>query len=142
MTEISWNFGGGKMDDRSTLEFHHIGVPVKGNRPGERSSSAYGMYTSDGHNKDIHIQFHRFDDGSILDKSIRETTHIAFKTDDIENYLKDKEIVMPLYEPFKGYKAAMVLLYGVPIEIIETSLSEREIWEDDHSGGVLYPDEK
>ena len=64
------------------------------------------------------------------------------KTDDIEDYLKDKEIIMPLYEPFKGYKVAMVLLDGVPIEIIETTLSEEEIWHDDHSGSVLYPDKE
>ena len=126
----------------SRLEFHHIGVPAGKVMPNERYSSLYGMYTSDGANKDLHIQFHRYDPDSILDKRIQNSTHIAFKTDDIEDYLKDKEIIMPLYEPFKGYKVAMVLLDGVPIEIIETTLSEEEIWHDDHSGSVLYPDKE
>ncbi|MDQ7097154.1 hypothetical protein REC12_26505 [Desulfosporosinus sp. PR] len=130
------------MDNESKLEFHHIGMPVKEERPHERYSSLYGMYTSDGSNKDIHIQFHRYDDDSILDKRIRETVHVAFKTKNIEDYLKGKEVIMPLYEPFKGYKVAMILLDGLPVEIIETTLSEKEIWEDDHSNSVLYPKEK
>ncbi len=123
------------------LEFHHIGVPTDKKLPNELYSSLYKMYTSDGSNQDIHIQFHRFDEGSSLDKRIQNSMHIAFKTDDIEKYISNKEVIMPLYEPFKGYKVAMVLLDGIPIEIIETSLSEKEIWEDDHSGSVLYPNE-
>jgi len=130
------------MSNQPKLEFHHIGVPTNKKSQNERYSSLYGMYTSDGSNGDIHIQFHRYDNDSILDKRIQSTMHIAFKIDHIEDYIKDKEIVMPLYEPFKGYKVAMILRDGVPIEIIETTLSEEEIWEDDHSGSVLYPDGK
>lgn len=124
------------------LEFHHIGVPVGEKQPNERYSSLYGMYTSDAPNRDIHIQYHRFDPDSTLDRHIREQTHIAFKVDHAEEYIRDKEVIMPLYEPFPGYKAAMVLLDGVPVEVIETTLSEEEIWHDDHSGGALYPDKK
>ena len=124
------------------LEFHHIGVPTEKVMPVERYSSLYGMYTSDGQNEDIHIQFHRYNKDSILDKRIQNSVHIAFKTDNIEEYLKGKEVIMPMYEPFEGYKVAMVLLDDVPIEIIETTLSEEEIWNGDHSGSVLYRENK
>ncbi|WP_303274965.1 hypothetical protein [Dialister hominis] len=47
---------------------------------------------------------------------------------------------MPLYEPFPGYRAAMILLDGCPVEIIETTLSEEGIWGKPHICTVLYPD--
>lgn len=124
----------------TALRFHHIGVPVSEPRPGERYSKLFDMYTSDGTNGDIHIQFHRFGPRCPLHPSIQTQVHVAFLTDDIESYLQGKTVVMPLYEPFPGYRAAMVLLDGCPVEIIETTLSEEEIWGDTHRHTVLYPD--
>ncbi|SDT48960.1 hypothetical protein SAMN05444162_4549 [Paenibacillaceae bacterium GAS479] len=131
------------MDKKYTLEFHHIGKPIIQMNAGERFSPLFGMYTVDGENRDIHIQHHRFEPNSPLNENIRNQIHIAFKTNNIKEALKDKEIIMPLYEPFDGYKCAMVLLDGVPIEIIETTLSEEQLWDKgNYKGGKLYPDEK
>ena len=49
---------------------------------------------------------------------------------------------MPLYTPFSGYQCAMVLINSQPIELIETSLSEREIWGNGiFKDSLLYADE-
>jgi hypothetical protein len=47
---------------------------------------------------------------------------------------------MPLYEPFNAHKCAMTLVNNMLLEIIETSLSEKEIWNDEKflNNGVLY----
>ena len=81
-----------------------------------------------------------FEEGSSLDKRITEKEHIAFKVNNIEEKLRDKEILMPLYEPFKGYKCAMILVNEVLIELIETTLSEDEMWKNEEvlKNGVLY----
>jgi hypothetical protein len=126
-----------------TLSFHHIGIPVDKSKIGENAKYAplYKMYTRDGKNDlGLHIQYHTFEEDSSLDERIRAKVHIAFKTDDIEEVIKDQEIVMPLYEPFKGYKCAMIMVNDMPIEIIETSLSEEQIWNDDSTleNGILY----
>ncbi|MDC0535247.1 hypothetical protein OAO18_05465, partial [Francisellaceae bacterium] len=66
-------------------------------------------------------------------------THVCFKVQNIEEYLEGQKILMELYEPFEGYKAAMIEVEGAPIELIETSMSEEEIWNDDKEGSYMYP---
>jgi hypothetical protein len=130
--------------DLKKLSFHHIGFPTEKSKifKNAKYSPLYKMYTQDGiNNLDLHIQYHAFDEGSSLDKKIRSKVHIAFKTDNnIEEAIKGHEIVMPLYEPFKGYKCAMIIVNDMLIEIIETTLSEEEIWNDEEklNNGVLY----
>ncbi len=128
---------------KMNLEFHHIGIPVDKSRMSEnaRYSSLFKMYTEDAKNSiGIHIQYHAFEDGSPLREIIRNQPHVAFKTEKIEFALEGKHIVMPLYEPFKGYRCAMILLNNVPIEFIETNLSEKELWNDEETlkNGLLY----
>jgi hypothetical protein len=118
------------------LSFHHIGIPVDKSKLSKdaRYSPFYKMYTQDSVNSlGIHIQKHAFDDRSSLDQRIRSKVHIAFKTDvngTIEEVIKGHEIAMPLYEPFNGYRCAMIIVNDMPIEIIETTLYEEEIWND------------
>lgn len=44
----------------------------------------------------------------------------------------------------KGYRCAMILVNDVLIELVETSLSEEQIWNDDETlnNGILYKNEK
>ncbi len=45
------------------------------------------------------------------------------------------------YEPIAGFKVAMVEVEGAPVELIETTLTEDQIWNSDHKGSEIYPDE-
>ncbi len=126
-----------------SLEFHHIGIPVEKSRisSGSRFSPAFKMYTDDAQNDlGIYIQYHAFEAGSSLNYSIKSQIHVAFKTNNIEQVLKGKQVIMPLYEPFSGYKCAMILVNSLPIELIETNLSEADIWGNDKilKNGILY----
>jgi heme exporter protein D len=38
---------------------------------------------------------------------------------------------MPLYEPFKCYKCVMISINNILLEIIETTLSKKEILHDE-----------
>ncbi len=128
-----------------SLEFHHIGIPIDKSKLSEKArySPLFKMYTEDSNNSmGIHIQYHAFDKESTLDKRIQSKMHVAFKTDNIKDMLKGKQVIMPLYEPFKNYKCAMILQSSIPIELIETSLSEEELWIDKDilNDGILYGD--
>ncbi len=125
------------------VNFHHIGVPTDKSNLSKKArySPLFKMYSEDAINDlGIHIEYHAFESGSPLDRRITREKHIAFKVDNIEDKLQGREILMPLYEPFKGYKCAMILVNDVLIELIETSLSEKEIWEDEEilKNGILY----
>ena len=129
--------------DFKKLIFHHIGISVDKSMLTEKAtySSLFKMYTETQKNTlGIKIQHHAFDEGSTLHEYIRNMPHVAFKVENIEKVIQGETIIMPLYEPFKGYKCAMILLNGMPIEIIETSLPEEKIWNDPDTlkNGILY----
>lgn len=69
--------------------------------------------------------------------------HVAFTTNDIHAALQNEKIIMPLYTPLAGYSRAMIIVNEQPIELIETTLSESEIWGDRiFKNSVLYPQGK
>lgn len=135
------------MPDQTELLFHHIGKPVplesiRNHKDVKYSPSPlFDMYSLDRTNEfSLAIEWHAFGENSPLDMRIQTEPHIAFKVNDIASALKEKEIVMPLYEPFAGYRCAMVQINGTLIELIETSLPEEKIWYDEATlkNGVLY----
>ncbi len=129
-----------------TLTFHHIGHPVPLEQiqhdPKVKYAKIYDMYSLDKRNElGIPIELHAFGPNTPLNPAIIHQTHVAFKVADIQSALKDQEIVMPLYQPFAGYQCAMIMLNQVPIELIETTLSEAEIWGDGpFHDSILYPE--
>lgn len=126
---------------KSTYIFHHIGIPTTEKRESERYSPTFKMYTSGGENPDYRIQWHRFEEDCPLHPLIKTVAHVAFKVESIEQAIKGKEIILELYEPFANFKVAMIVENGAPIEFIETSLSEDEIWGDaKFKDSIIYPD--
>lgn len=119
-------------------EFHHIGIPITEVQPNEKYSETFDLYTTKGHNA-FRVQYHRFGEKSPFHPKIKTMTHVCFKVQNIEEYLEGQKILMELYEPFEGYKAAMIEVEGAPIELIETTMSEEEIWNDDKEGSYMYP---
>ncbi len=133
----------------SRMIFHHIGKPIslesiKDNKD-VKYSPLFDMYSLNTQNGlSLPIEWHAFGTNSSLDRRIQTEPHIAFKVKDIAAALIGQEIVMPLYEPFSGYRCAIIQVNGVLIELIETSLSEEKIWHDEETlkNGVLYGGEE
>ncbi len=116
-----------------------MGIPTTEKRLDERYSSSFKMYTTKGHNP-FRIQYHRFEEGCPLHPLIQTKVHVAFKVNDLAEAIKNQQVIMAPYEPFTGFKVAMIEVEGAPIELIETTLSEQEIWDDDHKNSVIYPE--
>ncbi|MDQ2128293.1 hypothetical protein R4I72_07490 [Leclercia adecarboxylata] len=65
--------------------------------------------------------------------------HVAFKVNSLSAAIEGEEIILGPYEPIDGYPVAVINDAGVPIELIETTLSDDEIWPRARSGhGSLY----
>ena len=74
-----------------------------------------------------------------MHKLIQTVQHIAYKVANLEEAIKNEEVILSPYEPMSGYKVAMIAKNGVPIEFIETILTEEEIWNTSkHKNSVLY----
>lgn len=133
------------MSENLSITFHHIGKPVPlekiKDNPETKYSPLFDMYSLDMKNDlSIPIELHAFGNSSSLNDRIQKEPHVAFKVNDIVSALEGKEIIMPLYQPFSGYRCAMVMINEQLVELIETSLSEREIWGNGiFKDSILYP---
>ena len=129
------------------LTFHHIGRPVPVDEirddPKTRYSPLFDMYTLDLPNElGLHIQLHAFGERTTLDPRLTRESHVAFTVPDIEAAIAGHEVVMPLYEPFAGYSCAAVLVNHQVVELVETRLTESEIWGGSAlRDSALYPGE-
>ncbi|HEY3425391.1 MAG TPA: hypothetical protein VGL27_11385 [Negativicutes bacterium] len=118
-----------------------MGIPTDKPKKGERYSSTFKMYTTDGHN-DFRIQWHRFEEGCPLHPLLQTVPHVAFKVDSIDRAIEGKVVLLAPYYPFDGYRVTIIEVDGAPVELIETSLSEKQIWSDSHENSVIYPNLK
>jgi hypothetical protein len=120
-------------------EYHHVGIPTNESKPGEKYSSSFKFYVTDGHN-DLRIQWMRFEENSPVHHLIKSVPHVAFKVNNMDEAIVGKKVILEPYCPFTGFKAAFIEVDGAPVELIETNLSEAEIWNDDsHNDSLIFP---
>lgn len=127
--------------DKNSFEYHHIGIPTQIKQLNERYSPVFKMYTTPGNNP-FRIQFHRFEPGSPLHPLLQTMPAVAFKVENLKKAIEGHKILLAPYSPFDGFKVAVIEIEGAPVELIETTLTEDEIWNGDHKGSVIYPEEK
>ncbi|OMP96244.1 VOC family protein [Raoultella terrigena] len=118
--------------------FHHFGIPLQdGEQKGAFSEKA-GMYTCDNPGK-FRVQWHRFTPDSPLHTLLKTVPHVAFKVDDLAAAIRGEEVILGPYEPVDDYFVAVINDSGVPIELIQTTLSDDELWSRARLGqGSLY----
>ncbi|AET94670.1 MULTISPECIES: glyoxalase/bleomycin resistance/dioxygenase family protein [Caballeronia] len=120
--------------DGVTYEFHHMGIPTREPRAGERYSAQFRMYTSDAECELMHVQYHRFEEGSALPELMRTVPHAAFKVSDLAKAVQGHVILLGPYEPIDGFRVAVIRDGEAPVELIETTLTDEEIWGRAKSG--------
>lgn len=119
-------------------EFHHLGIPVQGSEDQGVFSEVAGMYTTDNPGK-FRIQWHRFTENSTLHPLIKTVPHVAFRVDNLSEAIKGESLLLGPYEPIDDYFVAIINDSGVPVEFIQTTLSDDELWRRALSGeGKLY----
>lgn len=126
------------MKPHITYDFHHTGIPTTLERAGEKFSQAAGMYTTDNPGR-FRIQWHRFTDDSPLHPLIKTLPHVAFKVQDLQAAIEGEDVILGPFEPIDDYFVAMINDNGVPVELIQTTLSDEQIWGRAQAGqGSLY----
>jgi hypothetical protein len=117
-----------------TYTLHHIGIPTEVPMPDERFSSKVGMYTTDDLTGPVPIQWHRFEADSPLHPLMRTQPHLAYKVDNLCAAIDGHAVILGPYEPIDNYRVAVVDHDGLPVEFIETSLTDGEIWSRARTG--------
>lgn len=114
--------------DGVTYVLHHIGIPTQEIRDGERFAEKVGMYTSDDFSGSVPIQWHRYTVSSSLPALIKEQPHLAYKVSDLAASIVGHHVILGPYEPIDDYYVAIIDHGGIPVEFIQTTLSDDEIW--------------
>ncbi|QGZ65852.1 VOC family protein [Paraburkholderia acidisoli] len=117
-----------------TYTLHHIGIPTTQTLPGERYAAKAGMYTTDDLSGPVPIQWHRFEANSPLHPLMRAQPHVCFKVNDLAAAIAGHTVILGPYEPIDDYHVAVIDNAGVPVELIETTLTDAEIWGRARSG--------
>ncbi len=125
-----------------TYEFHHLGIPTTEKKPGEYYSSKFDLWSADVEDSQINAQFHRFGPNTSLHPLMAQYPHVGFKVNDIEKAIDGEEVIMDIYEPIPGYKAAMINDAGIPVEFVQTDLSDEELYARAKSGQSVVRDIK
>ncbi len=110
-------------------KYHHYGIPTEQKRDDESLVEVGGFkfYSTPFEGNKWHIQWHRFPEGHGLPKLVTQVPHIAFQVDDLDAEIKGCKVLFGPYSPLEGYRVAMIEEQGVPIELVETKLSDEEL---------------
>jgi len=87
------------------------------------------MYTSDSNCGLIRVQWHRFEQDSPLDPLIQALPHAAFKVSDLVKAVEGHKVLLGPYQPIDDFRVAIIEDAGIPVELIETTLGDDEIWQ-------------
>lgn len=106
------------------MRFHHIGIPIKEKKPNERYLEKYKMFVSGFDSSEYGIEWMRFENDSPISEIIKKIPHIAFEVDNLNESIKDKEVIGEINSPSDGVRVAMILENGAPVELIEFDKSK------------------
>ncbi len=110
-------------------KYHHYGIPTQEKRDDETLVEVGGFrfYSTPFEGNKWHIQWHRFPEGHGLPELVTQVPHIAFQVDDLDAEIKGAKVLLGPYSPLEGYRVAIIEEQGVPIELVETKLSDEEL---------------
>jgi hypothetical protein len=110
-------------------KYHHYGIPTQEKRKDESLIEVAGFkfYSTPFEANQWHIQWHRFPEGHGLPELVTKVPHIAFQVENLDEEIKDCKVLLGPYSPLEGYRVAIIDEQGVPIELVETSLSDEEL---------------
>lgn len=113
------------------MQYDHYGIPTEEKRADEAyvEVSGFKFYTTPYEANKYHIMWHRFEEGHGLPELLTKVPHIAFTVDDLDKEIEGKKVILGPYYPLEGYRVAIIDQDGVPIEFIETKLTESEVSE-------------
>jgi hypothetical protein len=99
--------------------YHHMGIPTRIRRPGERYIAHLKLYVSGFETSPYGIEWMRFEKGCPVQELVQTVPHIAFEVEDLESALEGKEIISEISSPSEGTRVAMIRDNGTPVELIE-----------------------
>jgi len=108
-----------------SYKYHNPGIPTKEIKEGETYLPGSKMYVSGYNTSSYKIEWMRFEKVSPLPELVKTIPHIAFEVDDLNETIKEKEILIHPNSPSDGITAAFIIDNGAPVELLQIDKQER-----------------
>jgi hypothetical protein len=99
--------------------YHHLGIPTRVKREGERYIEAFKMYVSGYEDSPYGVEWMRFEADSTLPELVKTVPHVAFEVDNLNEELEGQEILIEPNSPSEGILVAFIVHNGAPIEFLQ-----------------------
>lgn len=106
-------------------KFHHIGIPTDDPMPNEKYIENLKMYVKGFDTSPYGIEWMRFEKDSPISNLIQTVPHIAFEVENMDEALKNKEVITAPHTISEGITVAMIKDSGVPIELLQFKKSKQ-----------------
>ena len=100
-------------------KYHHLGIPTKEKKPGEKYIPHLKMFVSGYETSPYKIEWMRFEKDANFPEVVKTIPHVAFEVDNLEEEIKNKEILIEPNSPTPGIIVAFILDNGAPVEFLE-----------------------
>jgi hypothetical protein len=102
-------------------KYHHLGIPTKMKRPGEKYLAQYKFYVSGFSACPFGVEWMRFEQDSPIHILIQTVPHLAFVVEDLDRELavRNLNLIGEPGSPSDGIRVAMIEYNGTPIEMME-----------------------
>jgi hypothetical protein len=114
------------METGCRIKYHHLGVPTTEPIEGEEYLEDYKVYHFGYGQNPYGIEWMRYEEGCSLPEIVRTKPHISFEVDNIYKAIKGKKVIIEPNSPSEGCIVAFIEEFGMPIEFIQFSKSEKE----------------
>jgi len=99
--------------------YHHLGIPTKVTRVGEKYLKDVKVYISGFEESPYGVEWMRFEPDSPLPELVKTVPHVAFEVDDLAAEIAGKEILIEPNSPSRGVSVAFIVDNGAPIEFLQ-----------------------
>ncbi len=99
--------------------FSHVGIPTTENKEGAVYNEVLSVWLTDYSQSPNKIEFLKFEEGSCLPELIQTTAHLAYVVPNLEEALKDTNVI---FEPLvcnEHLTIAFIEEEGIAIELME-----------------------
>jgi len=111
-----------------TLNFHHVGIPVKEKIAGMSYNKELKLYSTGYFENPYGIEWMYFDHDNSLPDIIKSMPHVAYKVGDLYKAIEGKTLILAPESPVKGVTIAFVMDGINLIEFLQFDQPENEIW--------------
>jgi len=100
-------------------EFHHVGVVTDKSQPGEVYVEDTKVWVTDPENHPLRFEYLRFEPDSPTTGPVREQNHVAYKVDNLDEWIEGEEVILGPFDPLEGLTVVFILKDGLVIEFMK-----------------------